>query len=737
MAHINLDRRFAEWTETSKVDPDWHLWAGLERGTTDWKALAERRRVVVLAEAGAGKSSEFKNQAAARKAAGEWSFFATVQDLAQNGSENAFRAAKAQNLGAWRASDKHAWFYVDSVDEAKARGSTLEKALAAIAEAIDGAEGRAHVFLSGRPSDWEFRRDLESFEVTLPIPEADSRVEKVDVDQVVVDAMDGPREKKASSENAIVVLMLALDRSRVESFARLAGVADMAPFFDALDRSNLRGFARRPLDLQWLVGHWRVRGSFGSLKEMLELSLSERSKETSNRARIDALSADRISAALDRIGAALVFGRLDSIAVPDQAIDLSAAPEALAVGEVLEDWSSVDRANLITRPVFVPAQAGFVKPHNDNEGAVRGFLAARWLDRMLANNCPVGKIEELLFGQAYGIDVAKPSMKETAAWLCALRPEMAKTTVRLDPWLLLEHGDPGSLPLEARAAALDAIVKAGLDDRRARWGRQDAMRRFAKADLAPFVRKHWTSSNCNDAIRALLLEIIWLGEIAACADLAAEASFGAHPDHASELLSGRALAVVGSDANKERYARHLVTNSASMLTGAFWDGVQNLFPLFFSADDLAAVIGNDALLSRSSDHELSSIGKALAPRIVSAADAEALTAALVKVIERSRSVPVEEGTDDHPLLDMVDAFAERLLDLSPPRATPTSAIDAYLCGARIERHRHTRRSDSQSRLSKALSKTPERRRAAFWRAVDAAPTFPYMGVEERKVVPAC
>ncbi len=74
------------------------------------------------------------------------------------------------HLVQWQESDQHAWFFIDSVDEAKLRGVGLEKALRKLGDGIRSAEGRAHVILSGRYTDWEFRRDRERLNQALALP---------------------------------------------------------------------------------------------------------------------------------------------------------------------------------------------------------------------------------------------------------------------------------------------------------------------------------------------------------------------------------------------------------------------------------------------------------------------------------------------------------------------------------------------------------------------------------------
>jgi hypothetical protein len=77
-----------------------------------------------------------------------------------------------------------------------------------------------------------------------------------------------------------------------------------------------------------------------------------------SRARGDGLDEARALQAIDRIGAALVFGRKTTIAIPDSELVFSNEERSLDLAQVLPDWSPVDRARLLTRPVFDPATFG-------------------------------------------------------------------------------------------------------------------------------------------------------------------------------------------------------------------------------------------------------------------------------------------------------------------------------------------------------------------------------------------
>jgi len=59
---VALDRRFSAWVETDPAALDVELMRGHEQDV-GWPAILKKPRVVILAEAGAGKSTEMKAQA--------------------------------------------------------------------------------------------------------------------------------------------------------------------------------------------------------------------------------------------------------------------------------------------------------------------------------------------------------------------------------------------------------------------------------------------------------------------------------------------------------------------------------------------------------------------------------------------------------------------------------------------------------------------------------------------------
>ena len=210
------------------------------------------------------------------------------------------------------------------MDEAKLDNIRLETAFRKLAHGIEGADGRAHVVLSGRYTDWEFRADLSRLERALPVPKPVARPPAPN--EVLVRVLRRERLQTANeqAEGPLVVLMAPLDPERVRRFAAGNGVGHVDQFIAAIDDANLWTLAARPLDLLWLVDYWRRSGRLGRLAEMLDTSLTERLREPNpQRYRHDEIPTTRAMEALERIGAALDFGRTDKIIIPELPVQSS------------------------------------------------------------------------------------------------------------------------------------------------------------------------------------------------------------------------------------------------------------------------------------------------------------------------------------------------------------------------------------------------------------------------------
>jgi hypothetical protein len=241
---IELNRRFVECEEDKKSDPDLVARFSRTEATQGWDDLLKLRRVVFLAEAGSGKTTEMAARARQQLDAGHPSFYAALEDVGRTGLAAALRPADRARLAAWLASEQDGWFFIDSVDEAKHGGIKLRTALRAIAATITGAERRAHIVLSGRYTDWQFRQDLAQLNEELPIPADHALPPPPTPDELVISTIHHERPKPPPPpENAVVVVMTGLDAERVQLFAEGKNVQNLDAFIGKSRRlisGNLR-----------------------------------------------------------------------------------------------------------------------------------------------------------------------------------------------------------------------------------------------------------------------------------------------------------------------------------------------------------------------------------------------------------------------------------------------------------------------------------------------------------------
>lgn len=722
MTTIALDRRFYEWSKGETLDPSMIERWGLQDKSIAWQALLERRRVVVLAEAGSGKSEEFEEQVRQLTAAGKHAFYCTVQDVGKEGLEGSLPVPRRAALAAWKGSEEGAWFFIDSVDEALLNGVRFGLAIRKLAEGVRGAESRAHIVISCRHTDWNPTSNLEELSAELPIPEEAVPGPPPTLKELVVRVLRHQHaDPPPPREVPIVVLLAPLDSARVEAFAIGKGIADADEFLKQIEQRNLWQFARRPLDLGWMVQFWAESKRFGTLSEMIELSLTERLKESQpNRLQVDLLDGQRAMGGMRRVGAAMVFARRDTIAIPDDGLALTAAGATAEVSEVLPDWTPQQRMRLLERAVFDPATFGKARLHNDNEGVVRGYLTARWLLWLKEASLPRAELSRMLFGKAYGVEGVRPALQETAAWLSLWDASVSKEVCRRTPYLLLTAGDPEELPVELRAHALAALIKRmAKGDMNVPMLDQDSLRRFSHPEFAETIRRLWSKYGRAAGVCALLMQIVWLGRISACNDLAEEA-LGMSADAYASVFAGRAILATGTEDAKQRYLERVRRDSETLHKVMVWDALEAFFPDRLRPSELMAISDRvEEADQRDSISDLQWRSKSLLKGAVPRNVLEELVQELLKrLCPNGSEAGDEEGPTGRRARGYVAALGvavRKLLEASQGDEAPEVAADASLC---LGRHAQatTDRPDELAWINGELQNTTARRRFMFWRA---------------------
>ena len=304
---IELDRRFRKLEKESKREETalasytsevFEL--GLLGNGLGWTELLGQRLIVILGEAGSGKTWELRHRAEVLPDEGKFGFFIPLEGLATRSISEVLDQKKYQEFQSWKKGRDDAVFFLDSVDEAKFhRISDFLSALDRFRGAIGDALKRARIFLSCRISEWRPETDVSEVLRRFRQPMTVRRKS---------DESTGAIEVGNAKELLLVVQIQPLDRERVQRFAEARGINDVERFIKALDDRYAWEFVRRPLDVVDLINYWEEKKKLGTLTELLEFSI-ERKLRVPERDTSDPLSPARARQGAEALAVASILCR--------------------------------------------------------------------------------------------------------------------------------------------------------------------------------------------------------------------------------------------------------------------------------------------------------------------------------------------------------------------------------------------------------------------------------------------
>jgi len=595
MPYIDLSRRFRDLTEKELEAPE--LLASLNeqslRWADGWTELLQHPRVVLLAEAGSGKTVEMREQADRLRAEGKPAFLVALESLDREPLAALLSPREEQAFEAWKADDQStAWFFLDAVDELKLTQGKLERALARLAKAIDGVLHRSYVVISCRPYDWRPSVDMATLKAKLPIKPI-QQIPVSESDEVFLAALrerEGTRQagqKKASVVGPRVVILLPLSERQIMSLANGLGVVDTSAFIAEIRRQHAWTFARRPLDLMELVTSWKASGRLGTRVEQHAANVASKLRDPDRPDR-GLLSDERARIGAERLALALALTRKRTIRLPEQALDVERAEGVLHPTEVLTDWTEEERQTLLRRALFDPATYGRIRFHHSS---VQEYLAARRLHALRELGMSRRNLRRLLFAERYGFQLVIPSMQAITAWLALWDDDIRRELMAREPETLLSMGDPESLPIPVRIQLLRSFATAyGEGGWRGLNIPINEVRRLAHPELTGVVRELWDARPTSPDLTELLLEIIWQGPIEGCADIAREAAFDTTQADYHRVAAVRALAACGKIEILSEFKNSILNEPSSWPDRVVNRVVEELFPTVLSVADLIDLI---------------------------------------------------------------------------------------------------------------------------------------------------
>ena len=609
--YVDLDRRFRDLTNEEPEDADLALhdtWFVDEFGWAElmsWAELLKCRRVVLLAEAGSGKTTEMREQA--RRLEDKFAFFLPLERLGRRPVAECLSRDEEKRYAEWKSSDSGtAWFFLDAVDELKLTERKLDEAFLNLSKDIADHLARARIVVSCRFSDWRPQVDEDAFRTLLPVSAKESGVPPQSSEEIFMGVVDGEvsdclglnvpdhgAHSGSESQNAPsppeaplrTVVMLSLSDARVELFAQEHDVEDPAAFLEEVTRQRAWTFARRPMDLTTLIAAWKHDGRLGTLKEQHEANVKAKlTEENPFRGDRRELAPAEACIGAERLALGLALTRTRTIRSPEPGT--GPGDGALDPAGVLPSWSDSKRQALLRRGLFDPATYGRVRFHHRS---VEEFLSARLLSSLRKRGMSRRALFRLLFAEKGGDELVLPSMRPIAAWLALDDGEVRNELIGRAPEVLLSYGDPGSLELEDRRKIVRAFVEKyncggwrGLN--------MNEVRRFAHPQLAEAIRGAWESGPPSEDARNLLTKLIWLGPVEECADLALSAARDESFAPRHRVTAVLALAACGHYRDIRELVRKMLDQPDSWPDEIVSKVAAELFPEFIEAGSLIALM---------------------------------------------------------------------------------------------------------------------------------------------------
>ena len=550
---VPLVRRFSPLPDTLAEFDDQRYQALVGyRSPLTWEDIDKGYRSVVLAEAGAGKTFEMDARAKYVEANGHYSFFMRIEDIGSN-FEQSFEVGNTDSFQQWLGAPSDAWFYLDSVDEARLENpTTFEKAIRRFSREIKNAQHRAHVCISSRPYSWRPHSDRQLIEDSLPLPKP--RVEATGKDIQTIDT-------SKPQETVDVFLLQPLDERDIRQFAQHRSTKDIDRLIDDLERKDLMDLAGRPFDLEGILDKWTSDQTLGdSRRDLLHHNVTMRLEEPHDpdRALRQPLSLTKAQDGAERLAAAVVLTGKADIHVPD-GVHTRPGIEARAV---LPDWKPADVQALLERATFNGVIYGAVRFRSRE---VREILAAGWFSKLLQRGHSRHEIRSLFFRTQYGHHFVSPRLRVLLPWLILEDNEFRSRILTHHPEIAMEGGDPAGLPLPTRKTILSDVVERLVrrEDCGAA-GDNSALRRIAHADLTEHTLALIDRYLDNEEVLFFLGRLVWQGAMSGCVSRLSGVAADPEHDAYARIAATRAVTTCGTEEERRALWEILLTSEEYM-----------------------------------------------------------------------------------------------------------------------------------------------------------------------------
>ena len=512
-SYIELNRLFNEIPTSLSDEKDLSDFYSLGTISGDaWDSLLHKGRIIILAEAGSGKTVEIREQAKKLSSEDKCSFFIKIEDIKDN-FEDAFEFGDISQFDTWLSGQEYGYFFLDSVDEAKiVNEKDFQKALRCFSKRINKGISRAKIFITSRGSAWRPKTDLEFVNNLLLLKNDDNC--------------------KSSFE---VYSFSDLSYEQIRIFSLKKGIENIDIFMEEIKSKEAEFFTRKPLDLLSVVEFWKKNQRIGSRSELLQNLLTIKLEVIEVGRDKCELSLSKVLKGAQEIAAALTFSKKSKISVPDGKVN----HEILNIHQVLPDWTNDEITTLLNRAVFEPSAYGTVIFTNR---LLREYLTAQWVSIKYDTKSSDNQLRSLFYSTTYGIEVPIHTLKPILSWYALINDRFAEVVANISPEVFIEEGDPSKLSIEQRKTLLEKFcgIIGTTNDSFISFD-ANAIARFSHPDMGGIFDILLQQYLSNKQLRQILLQMALCIEAKECEAMACEISKTVEMDILSKTLAVRLL----------------------------------------------------------------------------------------------------------------------------------------------------------------------------------------------------
>ena len=465
---LALNRTFSRVGETvsEAMDFDYEFYrrfVGADNESWTWDVLLEFPVLIILGEAGIGKTCELKGRADQLRAAGKPAFFVPLNTALDKEALSDLLAKETISFESWLAGKDSGYFFLDSIDEARLNSlADLESALRNVIRFVKPGSARASFVISSRITDW-YTPGMKKMVQRIVCDEIlryaeDSTTRSEAVQNIGMGLVPNPTDR-ASKQEKIQPEVFALDplsNGDAKKLASFFGVENVEDFWHAVEKDGYTFMATRPLDLKWMSNSWKITGRLGGLTEMLERSIEQRLREVNpyHAGSGQTLSPVKLREGSELLAVTCVLSGRPFISTTGDPITSDTNSVVDAAG-VLSDWDQRERDELLNTAVFDEASYGRVRFHHR---VVREYLAATWIQRRMEMGLPLKDAEALFIHESFNQPVLIRSRRQVLGWLASKNRSIRDSVIQKYPEIIFHGGDAEEWDDEDIEAALRGYI---------------------------------------------------------------------------------------------------------------------------------------------------------------------------------------------------------------------------------------------------------------------------------------